>query len=112
MKVWIEFLAVLFLFGIFICWLIYKKISDYFIAKKYNANDDKSRLGEEQRRADKGVTETKPAISRADEFVPQPTEVAERTIIQDGSVGKVGEDSNSNGKASNPARRFFSRFRK
>ena len=51
MKLYIELLvfAAIILFIFF--WAVYKNITDYIYKKKYNPNNDKSRRGEEIRRA-------------------------------------------------------------
>jgi len=110
MQIPIELLSIIFLFFIFISWFIYKKITDWTLSKKYNSNDDKSRKGEEQRRANQVVAESIGTKSIKIDDVPKPSEPSERTIIQDGNIGEDGKDSNSIGKQS--ARGFFSRFKK
>lgn len=108
MQIPIELLSFFLLLFMFIIWLIWKKITNWTISRKYDPNADKSRKGEEQRRANQVVARTIGTESSQIDDVPKPSEPSERTIVSDGSFGKIREDSNSIGKRY--AGGFFSRF--
>jgi hypothetical protein len=110
MKIAIELLSILFLIFIFIAWLIWKKISDWRIRKKYNPNDDKSRKGEEQRRANQNLARTVEPVAEPADSVPEPSGLKGRTNIPTIEAESIDKDSNSIGKQS--ATGFFSRFKR
>ena len=105
MNIWIEVLGFLFLSFVFAVWLIWNWGSKKWLYYKYNkldSHNDRSRIGEEQRRANlkSGV-----GIASVEKY----GELEERIPIQTTSLDVVGENSNSNGKTSNRLRNFFKR---
>jgi len=108
MKLPIELLGIMFLLAVFLIWLVYLFISKWIGYKRYKPsknkstpyptwlekhkvdsfgiNNDKSRKGERTG----GDDSTTPESSG---IVPEPSEVTERSSIQDVLAGKIRQDS-------------------
>jgi hypothetical protein len=87
MRLPIELIAILVLAGVFLLWLLYLVISKWWIARRYNPDNDKSRRnGEDTSRAN-------PPTPESAGIVPEPSEVTERSSIPDVLAGKIRQDS-------------------
>lgn len=105
MKIPIEVLSVVFLIFIFFIWLIYFLLSNLWLKFRYNTNNDKSRLGEEERRRNSLSHPATSGVTREGKF-------KEQGLLQPSSFNSTGKNSTSIGKTSNSIRNFFQTARK
>lgn len=129
MKIPIELLSLVFLFCIFIFWLIYKKISDWRIKKQYKKENDLSRpskswlnkhypnenrtkLGEEQGRANKDIARAVESVAEPIDDAPEPSGLEGRSNVSFINPEPTDENSISNGRTSRVTKNLFSRFKR
>jgi len=122
-----EVVVILVLVFMFFCWLIYLGISKWWLNRSYKPENDKSRLGEEARKRRLGEEARKRRLREEQEQRTGATNTTTNTTVdvasEQGGLGigeilppspiePIGETSNSDGKNSDVARGFFSKFKR
>lgn len=95
----IELLVLLFIILLVAVWVIWYRLSTRWIRKKYKPEEDKSKYGEEKRRAELEGREFEP--SKAAICLSGLAPVAERELLSNAAVNPIGEDSKPDGTDSN-----------
>lgn len=109
MNIPVELLLILIVGLLFLFWAIWFRISNKILLKKYKPDNDKSRKGEEIRRAklDRGKSRDEKPVINLDGFA----EFDPRELLQATAINELGEDIKPNGKTSNSNGKVSSKFR-
>ena len=87
----IELLVVLIILLILFVWSLWYSLTKLIARWRYKPKNDKSKYGEERRRA--AIEGRKPEIAAATISIPGPAESAERAILPASAAGSTGKDS-------------------
>ena len=106
MKIYAEYLILLFLIFIFFMWVIVSAMSKRRSLKKYNPDNDKGKIGESRRRE---------AIKRDEEREldsARPSQVEKQRVLQTADVSSIRKNSRGSRKVSKSPRGIFRRTRR
>lgn len=109
MQLPIELLIIGIIFTMLIAWAVWKRITDWINKGKYNPDNDKSRNGEDQRRAiiaeiageKPEIAARKSSLEKSDNDVPRPAESEGRRILQTADSDNPAEPERELGKTGN-----------
>lgn len=92
MNLAIEVLGIGAIISLVILFSAWKLLSQKWLKRRYKPEHDKSRLGEEKRRADSAVDARIRGIETGKNNVPRPTNAEKREPIQTADPDKVGQN--------------------